>query len=58
MMCMCTLQPYAKKGLRPQDVIEFAWDEPKGNAERTERKESAEEVRARYAAAKARYGLR
>jgi hypothetical protein len=59
-VAMCVLQPWVKKSLRPRDVVEFAWERAEGTeiAERTVEAESAEDVRARYAAAKARYGLR
>ena len=26
MMCLCALQPYSEKRLRPRDIMEFEWD--------------------------------
>ena len=51
--CMCMLQPYSKKKLRPRDVAVFPWER------RSEPKvvESKEEEEARYQAALKRYGI-
>jgi len=52
-LCMCILQPYSKKKLRPVDVVVFPWERS------TESKEvlSSEEQEARYQAALKRYGI-
>lgn len=53
-LCMCILQPYSKKKMRPVDVVVFPWER------NTEPKEvlSKEEEEARYQAALKRYGIR
>ena len=53
-MCMCILQPYSKKKLRPTDVVVFPWER------RTESQPevlSKEEEEARYQAALKLYGF-
>ena len=52
---MCILQPWSKKTLKPRDIATFPWEE-----KTTHKKETLtpEEERARYEAAKQRYGLK
>lgn len=63
MQCLCMLQPYSKKRLRAQDVMQLPWDERgkglSGKAESTEAQKalSHEELMARYRAAKKRMGI-
>lgn len=58
---MFALQPWSKKSLRPTDVMRFAWDE-KNEKRRMKDEEpkthDADEERARYEAAKKRYGIK
>lgn len=56
MSCLCSLQPYSKKKLRPADIMEFPWEKQEVKTER--REETREEVNARYEKAKRRFGLR
>lgn len=63
MQCLCMLQPYSKKRLRAQDVMQLPWDERgkglSGKAESTEAQKalSHDELMARYRAAKKRMGI-
>lgn len=70
MQCLCMLQPYSKKRLRAQDVMQLPWDsrdKPRaqgleglsGKAESTEAQKalSHDELMARYRAAKKRMGI-
>lgn len=63
MECLCTLQPWSKKRLKVQDVMQLPWDEMEkglsGKAESTgaQRELNHEELMARYRAAKKRMGL-
>lgn len=70
MQCLCMLQPYSKKRLRAQDVMQLPWDardKPQahvvdgfsGKVESTEvqRTLSHDELMARYRAAKERMGI-
>lgn len=53
-LCMCILQPYSKKKLRPMDVVVFPWER------KTESQPvvlSKEEEEARYQAALKLYGF-
>lgn len=52
-MCMCILQPYSKKKLRPTDVVVFPWERKSEPVEVL----SKEEQEARYEAALKRYGI-
>lgn len=53
-MCMCILQPYSKKKLRPTDIVEFPWEK---KPESLPEVLSKEEQEARYQAALKRYGI-
>lgn len=55
MTCLCSLQPYSKKRLSAEDIMEFPW-ERKPESPREEL--SKEEELARYGAAKRAYGLK
>ena len=44
-LAVCILQPFAKKELRPRDVMEFAWDQ-KPAGERRGKKRTREELEA------------
>ena len=44
-LAVCILQPYAKKGLSPRDVMEFEWDEPKKVPTKKSREEREAEKR-------------
>lgn len=58
MLCLCVLQPYAKDTLKPSDVMRLPWDEEQEAAEpEAADPEFVEDINARFAAAKARYGL-
>lgn len=52
-LCMCILQPYSKKKLRPTDVVVFPWERKSEPVEVL----SKEEQEARYEAALKRYGI-
>jgi len=57
MQCLCSMQPYSKSKLTPQDIMKFPWE---GSEERRVKKEkpmSHEEIMERYRAAKKRAGL-
>lgn len=56
MSCLCSLQPYSKKKLRPADIMEFPWEKQLVKTQRHD--ETREEVNARYEKAKRRFGLR
>lgn len=55
-VCLFALQPYSKKPLEAKEIMRFAWDEEeeKAKAETLSR----EEIMERFAAAKARRGLK
>lgn len=55
MACLCSLQPYSKSTLTAEDIMTFPWEEKK--EQRSEEKLTDEDIAARYAAAKKRYGL-
>lgn len=55
MACLCSLQPYSKSTLTAEDIMTFPWEEKK--EQRSEEKLTEEDIAARYAAAKKRYGL-
>lgn len=44
-LAVCILQPYAKKTLRPRDVMEFAWDQEKAPG-KTHAKKTGKELEA------------
>lgn len=52
-LCASFLQPYSKKRLTGKDVFPLPWDDKQEEKE----EESEEERRARYEAAKKRYGI-
>lgn len=52
---LCILQPWSKKQLKAEDVCVFPWEQKQETP--PERQLSAEEQRARYEAAKRRYGI-
>lgn len=55
-LCRCMLQPHSKKSLKATDVMKFPWDEkPREKIEEEEL--TPEERKARYEAAKKRYGI-
>lgn len=59
MSCLCSIQPYSKKRLGVTDVMEFPWEkEEKREKSKERREESMEEIKARYEAARRRFGLR
>ena len=41
-LAVCMLQPWAKKALRPRDVMEFSWDEPATGEKPRRKKTDAE----------------
>ena len=60
MQCLCSMQPYSKSKLTPQDIMRFSWEERgKSEEERVKNKKpmSREEIMERYRAAKKRAGL-
>lgn len=54
-LAVCMLQPWSKKQLKAEDVCVFPWEKKQETP--PERQLSAEEQRARYEAAKRRYGI-
>ena len=59
MECLCMLQPHSRKALRVEDVMEFRWDKAsEKDAETKHAAVSKEEFYARFARAKARFGLK
>lgn len=63
MQCTCMLQPYSKLGLKPQDVMKFAWDREMRNEECGMRNEAegekltAKQIRERFEKVKREQGL-
>lgn len=61
MQCLCMLQPYSKKQLRAQDVMQLPWDgksvERRAKSDESYSQLSHEELMARYRAAKKRMGI-
>lgn len=59
MQCLCSLQPYSKDKLKPQDVMQFPWEKEELGADAQAGREelSHEELMARYRKAKAELGL-
>ncbi|WP_135472775.1 hypothetical protein [Duncaniella freteri] len=58
MECLCLLQPYSKRTLKPKDVMNFPWDNPKDDsAAGSGTDETREEIMTRYREAKRAYGL-
>lgn len=67
MQCLCALQPYSKKTLRAQDVMQFPWEKEKNEKLEMRNKKSSsqeggnemshEQLMARYREAKRRAGL-
>ena len=58
MSCLCSIQPYSEKKLKPEDIMQFAWDEAcetKAKKEWTAEELAAE--KARYEAAKKARGI-
>lgn len=55
-ICICSMQPYSKKRLVPQDVMPLPWDRD-GRQKEKEPELTREERKARYEAAKKRYGI-
>lgn len=53
-LAVCMLQPWSKKQLKAEDVCLFPWEQKETPPER---QLSADEQRARYEAAKRRYGI-
>lgn len=61
MQCTCMLQPYSKRGLKPQDVMRFAWEmrnEECGMRNEAEsEKLTAKQIRERFEKVKREQGL-
>lgn len=60
MQCLCSMQPYSKSKLTPQDIMRFPWEERKKSEEegvKNKKPMSREEIMERYRAAKKRAGL-
>ena len=57
MQCTCMLQPYSKRGLKPQDVMKFAWDASTGSATEEAESLTAKEIRERFEKVKREQGL-
>jgi len=63
MQCTCMLQPYSKRGLKPTDVMKFAWDREMRNEECGMRNEAegekltAKQIRERFEKVKREQGL-
>lgn len=61
MQCLCSLQPYSSKKLRADDLMKFPWEgkSEEGRAKNpdADKKQSHEELMARYRDAKKRAGL-
>ena len=55
MECLCTLQPYSKKTLEADDIMEFPWEREQKSEETKEM--DKEETMRRYREAKAAAGL-
>jgi hypothetical protein len=53
MQCMCMLQPYSKKQLKPHDVMRFSWD----GGDNKDEDLSRDEIMKRFEEAKERYKL-
>lgn len=53
--CTTMLQPYSKRGLKPTDVMKFAWDS--GHFEDESEMLSAKEIRERFERVKREQGL-
>ena len=71
MQCLCTLQPYSKKQLKAEDIMQFPWDEEanadvsnstnSGDGSSSPSREnglSHEELMARYRKAREKAGLK
>lgn len=58
MQCLCTLQPYSKQRLQPEDIMTFAWEKEKGMDKKTAPALTREELMKRYRAAKEAWGLK
>ena len=63
MQALCTLQPYSKQKLKPQDIMTFPWDaseEGRGKSEEfnSPSEMSREEIMERYRKARERRGMR
>lgn len=54
-ICICSMQPYSKKRLVPDEVMPLPWD--KGQEQGKQPALTREERQARYEAAKKRYGI-
>lgn len=48
--CLCSLQPYSKRKLKPADIMTFPWEEdkPETPKEEKDKEMSREEMMARY----------
>lgn len=59
MMCVCSLQPYSKEGLRPTDVIKFPWEAetPTEAGQKLPEPQSRDYILERYEQAKRRFGI-
>ncbi len=57
MQCLCSLQPYSKKQLKAQDVMQFPWDGGESEARSRKPEASRDEILERYRKARERAGL-
>ena len=57
MQCLCSMQPYSKSKLTPQDIMRFPWEDKHLPQVGKKEKLSREEIMERYRAAKKRAGL-
>lgn len=53
-ICICSMQPYSKKRLDPKNIMPLPWDRKQ---KKKEPEMTREERKARYEAAKKRYGI-
>lgn len=53
-LCLCMVQPHCKKQLRAEDIMKFPWD---AKIKDPDADLTPEERKARYEAAKKRYGI-
>ncbi len=55
--CLCMLQPYSRKKLRGVDVMKFPWEDTAQKEQPPHEAMDPQEEKARYEAAKRRYGI-
>ena len=53
MQCLCMLQPYSRRRMKPRDVMRFPWDEEETQTEKL----TTKEIRERFERVKREQGL-